>query len=85
MGVPKDKTKDKKGRDKYNSMSKKKRKDWAIEKAHEILKLRQDNEYLDLFTKKPRKKGVIKIKLDDFADSLLQSIAWVYLNYIENQ
>ena len=84
-GCPKDTVKDKRGRDKYISMPKKKRKDWAIEKTREILELRGDEEHLELFSKKPRKKGVIKVKLDDLADSLLQSISWVYMNYIEKK
>jgi hypothetical protein len=67
-------------------------KDWAVQKALELLKLREDNDSLDVMKLYPRKQ-------DDLADTIMQTCAlfrhilnlterdnlWEYLNIIFNE
>jgi hypothetical protein len=87
LGAPRTLTKSKraKGKDIWKTLGDKERKNWAIVKAQEILTLRNDTETLNLFTPKPRKKGVKKIKLDDLSDTLLMIQAFKYLAYVADE
>ena len=76
-------TKTKTGLIKYKATDKPTRKKWAVQKAKEILELRNDTENLKLYEDKPRKKGVVKIKLDDISDCMLHNIAFMYLAYVD--
>ncbi len=61
----------------FGKMTKYQRKKWAVELANEILSLRKDKETLDfIFIENKSKK-------DDLSDTLLHSIAFSYLRYID--
>jgi hypothetical protein len=83
LGAPMLETKTKTGLVKYKATDKPTRKKWAVQKAKEILELRNDIENLKLYEDKPRKKGVVKIKLDDISDCMLHNIAFMYLAYVD--
>ncbi len=67
----------KKGKTKYKNVDKPARKKWAIEKAKEVVLLR--NEKSDILEKK---RGT---KLDDLSDTLIQLQAFKYMFYVDKK
>ena len=74
----------KNGRTKWKTLGDKERKKWAIEKAKDILTLRQDHPNLEVFEQK-RKKGIKRMKLDDISDTIVQLQAFKYLVYVAEE
>ena len=66
-------------------MGDKERKKWAIDKAKEILELRDDVETLKLYEKKKREKGVKSLKLDDISDTIIQLQAFKYTAFVSER
>jgi hypothetical protein len=56
-------------------MSKKERKEWAVDKAIDILSNRDDNESLEKLSSKKKK--------DDYSDTIVQLQAFKYLLYVD--
>lgn len=75
MGAPKVKNTTKTGKITYKSMNKPERKKWAINKAIDILSIRNDFETISKLQSSKKK--------DDIADCILQSISAIYLILIE--
>jgi len=75
----------KKGKKKWKTLGDKERKKWAVEKAKEILELRNDDTFLPLYQPQKRKKGVRKMKLDDISDVIIQLQAYKYLNIVAQE
>lgn len=69
----------KNGKIKYRNIDKPARKKWSIEKAKEILIIRNETDSIIL---KPKKRGS-PVKLDDYSDTLCQSAAFIYLAFVD--
>ncbi len=83
LGAERIKETTKRGKIKWKTMGDRDRKKWAVTKVREIYEVRNDTESLDLFTNKPKKKGIISIKKDDLADVVIQLQAYKYMHFID--
>lgn len=85
LGAIRKSTTTKTGKIKWKPLGDKERKQWAIVQAKDILTLRNDEETLELFKVKPKRKGITKLKLDDLSDTIVQLQAFKYLAFVAGE